>query len=255
MPNSAPVLRQSVRWGEEYTSRALNIKFAGIFKTGVYHGFDVKKSGPTSVLVDHGGDPYGRSVAVVERDGYSLTINMDDPGIVEIPAQGEWYICIEAFYAPTHQGYQRIVARATPESHHIVLAKATLELTEKDEPILTVSTEERMEPELDAKALRQIEEIRRETLAAITDIESIYGAHIELASNIIRLSTRVTELELAGTSGRTISQSLFPLFSPAGYRLGDATIAPVTLVPEGINAPAGAAFVVKMESLPINPNP
>ena len=72
MPTSdSPILRQSVRWGEEYVSRGLNAKFAGIIKPGVYRGFRLRPGGGMSVLVDHDPD-YPRSVAVVERDGYSL---------------------------------------------------------------------------------------------------------------------------------------------------------------------------------------
>ena len=83
-----PVLRQSVRWGEEYVSRGLNIKFAGVIPPGIYRGFHLAPYNQGALLVEHGPDCQ-QSVAVVERDGYSLSVIMDDGGSVEIPAPGE----------------------------------------------------------------------------------------------------------------------------------------------------------------------
>lgn len=126
MSPDSPILRQSVRWGENYVSSALNVKLAGIIPVGVYHGFVVKPAGDMAVSIGHE-DDYERSVAVVERDGYSLTVVMDDPGTVQIPAPGQWFICIEAYYSPAKQGYQRIVARQEVADHHVVLASVSVE--------------------------------------------------------------------------------------------------------------------------------
>ena len=119
------LLRQSVRWGEHYVSRALNAKFAGIIRPGVYHGYELAPGGYMKILVKND-QKYARSVAVVERDGYSLTVLMDDSQTVDIPAPGVWFICVEAFYAPTQTGYQRLVAREKVESHHVPLGKVTV---------------------------------------------------------------------------------------------------------------------------------
>ncbi len=126
MSPDAPILHQAVRWGENYVSRALNIKMAGVIPAGVYHGFVVKPAGDMAVCIEHEQD-YPRSVAVVERDGYSLTVTMEDPGTVKIPAPGKWFICIEAYYAPTKQGYQRVVARQEVADHHVVLAAVSVD--------------------------------------------------------------------------------------------------------------------------------
>lgn len=128
---AAPVLRQSVKFGERYVSSALNRKTAGILLPGVYHGYKVKPGGPGRVLIDHDSD-YPFSVAVIERNGYSLTVTMDDPGYVEIPAPGTWYIVIEALYIETQPGYERIVARETLQDHHICLAKVTVDSMDSD---------------------------------------------------------------------------------------------------------------------------
>ncbi len=117
-----PILRQSVKFGERYVSSALNKKLAGIIGAGVYHGFVVKPGGYGKVLITHE-DNYDESVAVVERNGYNLTITMDDPGYVELPSSGTFFICIEAYYSETETGYQRIVAREVVEDYHVVLAK------------------------------------------------------------------------------------------------------------------------------------
>lgn len=170
---NGPLLRQSVRWGEEYVSRALNLKFAGILPAGVYRGFKVLPGPGLSVEVGHGGEG-APSVAVVERDGYSLTIIMDDGGLVEIPAPGEWKICLEAFYAPTQQGYQRIVAREKTEAHHIVLASASA---------------------TDSGVAIQKSSSRNAALATAGEIELANRAIIAALANVMRLSGRTYELE------------------------------------------------------------
>lgn len=122
-----PKLEQSVQWREQYVSAALNRKLSGIVFPGVYKGFHVLPGeGFREVRVSHGED--GRSVAVVDRGPYSITVTMTDEGTVTIPATGTWYICIEAYYQPNATGYQRIVCKSEADvlSHHVVLAKVVL---------------------------------------------------------------------------------------------------------------------------------
>lgn len=115
-----PILYQSVKWREQYVSSALNAKFFGVIRPGIYKGFFLSPSmNPMSVIVSNGDAPC--SVAVIDRDKRSLTITMHDEGEVKIPAKGTWLICIEAYYSPQHIGYQRIVAKEHAESHHIIL--------------------------------------------------------------------------------------------------------------------------------------
>lgn len=176
--NDAPILSQSVRWGENYVSRALNIKSAGIIPAGIYHGFNVRPGGDMAVLIEHDED-YPRSVAVIERDGYSLTVIMDDPGTIRIPAPGEWFICIEALYNPTKQGYQRIVAREKVEAHHVVLAAVSVA-----DSVTNITP-------------AMIDYGPRQFLAQITDI--IDGYNLQLAQNaasIIGFSDRLTKDKL-----------------------------------------------------------
>lgn len=135
MSPDSPILRQSVRWGENYVSSALNVKLAGIIPVGVYHGFVVKPAGAMAVSIEHDSN-YPRSVAVVERDGFSITVTMDDPGTVKIPASGKWFICIEAYYSLAKQGYQRVVARQEVAEHHVVLASV---LVSDGETVITDS--------------------------------------------------------------------------------------------------------------------
>lgn len=126
MADTSPRLQQSVRWGERYVSSALNRKFAGILKVGVYHGFVVGPAGGgLQVRVDNEPE-YPFSVAVVERGPWSITVTMSDGGIVEIPGAGTWYVVIEAMYSEQEPGYQRIVARQTVESHHVIIATVTV---------------------------------------------------------------------------------------------------------------------------------
>ncbi len=228
--NDAPVLRQNIRWGEEYVSRGLNAKLAGIIKPGVYHGFVLKPGGTMAVLVDHEPD-YPRSVAVVERDGYSLTVVMDDPGIVHIPATGTWFVCIEAHYSPTQQGYQRIVAREKPEPHHVVLGRvrAGVPLTEPDEGegddndtgetpapgeavVITgemISTEEFDRANADIATVMQIEALSKRMEA---DARRAVILHADATTRMIHLSRRITTIAMTG--GAPVADD--DTFSPAG---------------------------------------
>lgn len=126
MADTSPRLEQSIRWGERYVSSALNRKLAGVLDPGVYHGFVVSPGGGLTVRVDNDTDDYPVSVAVVERGIWSLTITMTDGGLVEIPGEGTWYIVIEAYYSEQEPGYQRVVARQTVESHHVVIARVVV---------------------------------------------------------------------------------------------------------------------------------
>lgn len=227
--NDAPVLRQSVRWGEEYVSRGLNIKLAGIVQPGVYHGFVLKPGGSMAVLVDHAPD-YPRSVAVVERDGYSITVVMDDPGTVSIPAKGTWYVCIEALYSPSQQGHQRIVAREHPEPHHIVLGKVyagTLvppsgeggeggsgesggETPPDDSPTVVIkdemiTTEERGEANADIATVEQMQALSEQVTAGM---DALIGEQAATITQVVRLSARLTSLAMTGDAGRATGEIL-----------------------------------------------
>lgn len=278
-PNDAPILFQSVRWGENYVSRALNIKAAGIIPTGIYHGYQVKPCSDMAVLIDHDED-YPRSVAVVERDGYSLTVIMNDPGKITIPASGDWFICLEAFYNPTKQGYQRIVARQKAEAHHVVLAAvsvpadATLITEEmisylpRNKCVIAESVLETLKLEL-AQAHRSIIDasdlLTQESLKRIeqfntlrTEIEQGKEREAERlkreasqAQISISVLDRLTNMELAFYSGKFAT---FPLFansialSPEGYEVyGGAKVAPITIAHPGETPPFGAAIVLKLE--------
>lgn len=143
MPNPDPVLQQSVRYGEQYTSRALNQKFAGIIKPGIYRGFKLAPGDESSIQVVNGAD--GKpGVAVFERDDYSLTVIMTDGGYVNIPAYGDWFVCLECRYALSPaQSYQRIVARESVEPYHVVLGKVLF-----DDTGLYIREEGRMDAEI-----------------------------------------------------------------------------------------------------------
>lgn len=221
-------LRQSVRFGEEYVSSALNQKFAGIISPGVYRGFVVKPGGIMTVAVGHDASG-GPSIAVVERDGYNLTILMDDPCTVSIPTTGTWFICIEALYSVRQAGYQRIVAREQREAHHVVLA--TVSVTENGVEILSsmISADDRQQASIpsvaDINALQTDIAIRTSrmrkswrTEKAVTEngtlvlpVPYVTGAHSLLLfyEGLLLDETNFTELGEVGS----ISNSVKLLFS------------------------------------------
>jgi len=121
-------LEQSVKFGARYTSQALNKKLSGVIPAGVYHGFELKPGVGRTILVSNSEDYPAGSVAVVDRDGYSITVTMKDDMQIEVPAgAGELYVVIQAAYIPETEGYQNIVFRNTsPEDHHVVLGKVSV---------------------------------------------------------------------------------------------------------------------------------
>lgn len=223
---STPGLRQSVRFGERYVSAALNRKLAGILGAGVYHGFVVKPGGVGRVLVGHE-DDYPFSVAVVERNGFSLSIILDDPVYVEIPASGTWFIVIEAYYVETQIGYQRIVARENVEPHHVVLAKITCDDL----------SQEIKEDDIDTSVC-----VFSDTRKNADILGEVYALSVCQSDLYARLSDRVFKLELKRGGGEST------MIGPEGYQLGDARIAPVTIIKNDATPPENAVFVWKVDN-------
>ena len=137
------VMQQHVRWGEEYVSRGLNTKFSGVLEPGVYRGFNVAPGGGMDVLISPD-DDFTDSVAVVERDGYNITVRAPGSGRFTIPAAGTHYICIDAYYSPQQAGFQRIVSRATPEAYHVVIAKVVVPVGATEITAAMISEDGRM---------------------------------------------------------------------------------------------------------------
>lgn len=221
----APLVSQNVRWGESYVSHGLNRKFFGLIRPGIYRGYWLKPGPAQHVFVDNDEDRLS-SMAVVERDGYNLTITMDGNGYVRIPTAGHWYICIEAFYSPRQQGYQRLVARQEEdlEDWHIILGEVNITEAQFSKPI----TEEQIS--LDSRQYcNPMGDLSREAQA---DLLKMSMNQAELARQMVRLSTRVMHLEIGdnGTTGGSVS--------PAGYLLSNgATVAPVTVMSENTLVP------------------
>ena len=135
----------SVRWQERYASFAINRKLAGILSPGIYWGFEVSPAGGMNIRVHHGDNPdYPASVAVIEREGYSITLRMDAEEVIDIPGSGDWYVVLEAYYTPGQETYQTLKMVTSPADHHVILAK--ISVPEGAEEILDdmISYEERM---------------------------------------------------------------------------------------------------------------
>lgn len=123
-------LTQQIQWHEQYASHALNRKFAGIIPQGVYHGFVVTPLTGMSLSIAPDVSEHPLSVAVVERDGYSVTITSDADETFTVPegTEGEWFLCLSAQYVLSATGTQEfvLVASASLEGYHVVLARLTL---------------------------------------------------------------------------------------------------------------------------------
>ena len=118
-------LTADVQWREQYASHALNRKLAGVIEPGIYWGFDVRPAGGLQIEVGLGDDPdYPVSVAVVERDGYSLTVRLDTQEALDIPQAGQAYdVVLEASYVLGQQTDARLKVVPSAAAHHVRLAR------------------------------------------------------------------------------------------------------------------------------------
>lgn len=123
------MLTPDVRWAEQYVSAGLNRKFAGVLPAGVYWGYEVDAPGGMLVRIWPGEDPdYADSVALVDRDGYSLTVRQSGEDTVDLTgrAGSTVSIVLEALYAPNQDTVTSLQAVTTPADHHVILAKVTI---------------------------------------------------------------------------------------------------------------------------------
>jgi len=118
-------LTADVQFREQYASHALNRKLAGVTEPGVYWGFEVAPAGGMAVSIGIGDDPdYPWSVAVVERDGFSLTCRMDTEEQLDVPEAGKGYdVVLEASYVLGQETEARLKLTPSAADHHVVLAR------------------------------------------------------------------------------------------------------------------------------------
>lgn len=111
------MIHADIQWRERYVSHALNRKFAGVIPTGIYQGFDCRISG-NAVMVGGGEE----SIAVVETEGYSITLRMTEEERVPFNA-GNPYVVIDARYAVGVATRADLKAVSAPAPEQIVLCK------------------------------------------------------------------------------------------------------------------------------------
>ncbi|WP_432773862.1 tail fiber domain-containing protein [Vibrio parahaemolyticus] len=116
---------------EPNSSESLNRKLCGIVEAGVYRGFNVAVIGNTMTVNVTSGQQYG--VAMVERDGYLLTIRQQHDVVLTVPI-GRSYAVIDAIYQhglitkqiDIRSAYDaaslKIVQEGKLQAHHVILA-------------------------------------------------------------------------------------------------------------------------------------
>ena len=123
------MLTPDIRWKEPYVSAGLNRKLAGVLPAGVYWGYEVAPAGGLLVRVWPGDDPdYPDSVAVADRDGYSVTVRQSGEDTVNMAGRegGTAYVVLEMAYAPNQETVAALLAVVEPAEHHVVLAKLAI---------------------------------------------------------------------------------------------------------------------------------
>ena len=173
-------LTADVQWREQYASHALNRKLAGVIESGIYWGFEVRPAGGLRVQVGLGDDPdYPVSVAVVERDGYSLTVRLDTQETLDVPADGAAYdVVLEGSYVLGQQTDARLKLVPAAAAHHVRLARvdvpAAAEAVTAD--MITFDTRDVANPALNiARLLTQITGLSTsliDTRARLTALEA-----------------------------------------------------------------------------------
>lgn len=112
------MLQADIQWREQYVSHALNRKFAGIIPTGIYEGFACRANGYNVIVGEEG----AQNTAVVESNGYSITVRLTEPENIA-PSAEKPYVVIDARYQMGMVTIARLQVAAAPESHHLVLCK------------------------------------------------------------------------------------------------------------------------------------
>lgn len=152
------MLQADIQWREQYVSHALNRKFAGVIPTGIYQGFTCQAN-------DYGltvGDADGENTAVVEVNGYSITIRMTEPESVA-PSTSAPYVVIDAYYGMGVATRASLKAVAEPAAGQLVLCKVvdTGSGWEIDESERALSRATRLDTALAEMAEAQIEAMQR----------------------------------------------------------------------------------------------
>ncbi len=123
-------LKQKIKWREPYVSEGLNRKLSGVILPGVYHGFVVTPSSGLTLAINPDATHHPNSVAIIERDGYSITLIDDDETLYTIPSgsSGEFFLVLEASYQVGGGGSQsyRLLPIDQVEDYYVVLAKLTI---------------------------------------------------------------------------------------------------------------------------------
>lgn len=111
------MLITDVAWREKYASAALNRKFSGITAPGIYKGFNLIPVNGQFFAIDT-----ADSAAVIDRDGYSITVRGDGQAEqIEAPAGVVCYVVIEAFYAINEPTRAQIKVVTEMEPHHCLI--------------------------------------------------------------------------------------------------------------------------------------
>lgn len=119
-----------IQYLEPISSAALNRKFTGIVPPGIYRGFEYSMPGGMVLAIGANGAP---GTAVVERNGYCITVQQVNPASIVVPAGLVGYVVLEAFYGEGVKTRQvstdstidaaalKVIAKADLQPHHIIL--------------------------------------------------------------------------------------------------------------------------------------
>ena len=96
----------------------------------------------------------------------------------------------------------------------------------------------------------ELESLRNWLEGRLGNSTSTASAFAEVAANLLRLSNRLCDVEVGHVFGRFCQgESAGSQLGPEGYSLGEARIAPVTVVEDGAKAPEKSAVVLTVSDI------
>ncbi|MCG6418862.1 hypothetical protein K6U51_12545, partial [Vibrio fluvialis] len=129
-----------IQYLEPFTSTALNRKFCGIVRAGVFRGFACEPGGGLNLAISHTKNQTGEAVtfgvALAEREDYLLTVRQQHDIQVAIPAGQVSYVVIEVFFQHGVETSQvnansvieaasiKVLPQADVQDHHVILCVA-----------------------------------------------------------------------------------------------------------------------------------
>ncbi|MCG3884089.1 hypothetical protein I3271_05265, partial [Photobacterium leiognathi] len=154
-----------MQYQEQITSDALNRKFLGVIKAGIYRGFKCNIAGGLNIII---GDCSGKNTAIIEKSGRCTTVHLQYPVSVNLEAGQHSAIVLDAFYQIGVKTKQvdpssaidaatiSAIPFSTIEPHHVVICDVNVPVGATQITNDMISTSSQSKPIVPAKVVEQL---------------------------------------------------------------------------------------------------